>query len=194
MIANSSKLAEVFTFILVFSHLHCGDTLIVFPLLFWEFFCKTSLNRLPLQNGSQSGSLILSQSSHWISKPSWITLVPRGAVSSPWKTTTMKVGSDFLHVNWPTNLLSTAQLCHWPLTSGVLRWQVSIGPTAEAPCLLADETRNVTSPLWRQDSGIVVHFANARVCNEACCQLSLAKRVPTGFGLTQIPQTVLCLW
>lgn len=54
-------------------------------------------------------------------------------------------------------------------------------------------TLNVASPLWRQGTGILEHFANARVTEEECCQLSLAQRVPTGFALTQIAQTVLWL-
>lgn len=42
-------------------------------------------------------------------------------------------------------------LCHWPVTLGVLRWRISIGSTAKAPCggscRMADETPSVASPL-----------------------------------------------
>lgn len=157
----------------------------VFPLLFSEFSGQIWLIWLPLQSGSRSGSSIHSQSNHWTSKASWTTLVPRGAVSSLWKTTTTKV--------------STVQpgLCHWSVTLGLLRWRVSIGSTAEAPCggscWMADKTLSVVSPLWRQGTGIVEHFASARVTEEECCQLSLDERVPTGFALTQIAHTVLWL-
>lgn len=191
------------TFILVvLPHLLCADAFIIKGTKrSFKYFqhSQTLLTWLPLQSESQSGSLILSQSSHWTSKPSWTTLVPRGAVSSPWKTTTMKVGISFVHVEWPTNILSAAQpgLCPWRLTSAMLRWHLSIGSTAEVLCsgsfLLADETLNVAPPLWRQGTGIVVHFASARVSEEECCQLSLAKPYPQG-SLWPRYHRQTCVW
>lgn len=83
--------------------------------------------------------------------------------------------SLFLHMVLATNL-STAQpgLCHWPVTSGVLRWRVSIGSTAEAPCggscRLADEMLKVASPLWRQGTGIVEQDQWGRVLSALLSQ------------------------
>lgn len=137
-----------------------------------------------------------------MSKPSWTTHVPQGVDSSRWKTTTMKVGFHknctlcrfcIMHYHYQlcSNTLPSKtqlELCHWPITSGLFWWHVSIGSTTKKPCgglcLLVEERLAAVSLLCRQGIGSVLYFVNARAREEECCQISLTEHVPMGLSVT----------